>query len=690
MDATEFKHELIQNAKISAAESGEGTCASFVDHIAEYLIESEVMPDFIPCFTIPNNGRNTYRVDGYSYDEFDGTIYLVVADFDNINHVRTLTNSIATKSFEKVKHFLDAAVNSTLIKTIDISTPAYDLISTLRDRISSIQRIRIFLFTDAEKSTQLKEIEQDSFNGIVIEKQIWDVERIFKLCCLDDAGQTIEIDFKKYTEKGIPCLDTGTFESNKYRSYLGVIPGKVLADIYDNYGSKLLESNVRSFLSTKVAVNKKIRSTLMNKPDMFFAFNNGISATAKNVKIENTDTGYFITAATDFQIINGGQTTASISSARFKDKVNLDKVFVQMKLTDIQESSSEDAELLIKDISRSSNSQNKVSDADFFASHPFHRTMEQISRYLFAPPVFGAQYETKWFYERARGQYLQEQMRLTPAKKKAFEREIPKDHVIRKTDLAKVQNSWQGNPHIVSKGAQTNFTSFAEDIEKAWETDNSVFNERYFESTVSLILIFQYLEKAISAQAWYQGGYRANVIYYSVALFHLLIKNQYANSDLDLMKIWNKQSVPDPIKANLIEIAKLVMECITSPSRHIVNVTQWCKRQECWSDVKKISFELHDLENYLISKEDEKSEKSHAKKDQKIVNDINLSTEVFNYGAEFWKRVNDFVIKNGIVTPSEVSILRIAVQLPNKIPNTYQCKKLLDLLNRAIEEGFSK
>ena len=197
--------------------------------------------------------------------------------------------------------------------------------------------------------------------------------------------------------------------TEQYRSYLCVIPGTVLADIYDTYGSKLLEGNVRSFLSTKVAVNKKIRTTILNTPRMFFAFNNGVSATAMDVVIENTDHGRFITSVRDFQIINGGQTTASLSNARYKDKASLEGLYVQMKLTAIDESSVDEADELIRNISRSSNSQNKVSDADFFASHPFHRRMEQISRHIFAPAVGGAQYQTRWFYERARGQYLQEQ-----------------------------------------------------------------------------------------------------------------------------------------------------------------------------------------------------------------------------------------------------------------------------------------
>ena len=142
----------------------------------------------------------------------------------------------------------------------------------------------------------------------------------------------------------------------------------MLVDIYDKYGSRLLERNVRSFLSTKVAVNKNIRTTILQQPERFFAYNNGISATAMDVQLEHSDSGMFIISAKDFQIINGGQTTASLSSARynFKGRADLSPIFVQMKLTVINQTLKEEvATELIQNISRSSNSQNKVSDADF-------------------------------------------------------------------------------------------------------------------------------------------------------------------------------------------------------------------------------------------------------------------------------------------------------------------------------------
>lgn len=539
-------------------------------------------------------------------------------------------------------------------------------------------------------SAAIKNIEIEDYNGIPVEGQIWDIDRLFRVCCSEQGRQIIEIDFKEYCGEGIPCIEASSASTEQYSSYLGVIPGTVLADIYDKFGSKLLEGNVRSFLSTKVAVNKKIRGTILNNPEMFFAFNNGISATAMDVQIEDSDHGRFITFVRDFQIINGGQTTASISNARYKDKADLSSIFVQMKLTSIDETTPEESDELIRNISRSSNSQNKVSDADFFASHPFHRRMEQISRHMFAPASDGAQYETKWFYERARGQYLQEQMRLTPAKKRQFELQNPKNKVIKKTDLAKVQNTWRGFPQVVSKGAQTNFNAFAEYIDEQWNLNDEQFNERYFQTTAALILMFQYLEKNITKQPWYEGGYRANIIYYTLAQFRRLLHNQYPGQDLDLMLIWNRQSVPEQVGEILIALAELVLLKITDPSRKVANVTQWCKRNDCWDEVKKISLDIPaGIESCLITIDEQKAAQKSAKKEQKVVNEIQVQATVVNYPVDMWKRLSEFVVRNHMVTPTDVSALTIACQMPSKIPNTYQCKRLLALLKKASAEGFN-
>ncbi|WP_234911303.1 AIPR family protein, partial [Vibrio anguillarum] len=140
------------------------------------------------------------------------------------------------------------------------------------------------------------------------------------------------INFKDDFGGGIPILKASG-GSDALESYLAVIPGKQLAEIYDKWGPRLLEANVRSFLQVRGKVNKGIRDTIRDEPHMFFSYNNGLSATADNIEIDKTDSGYQLVSVNNLQIVNGGQTTASLYAASKALKEQIQQVFVQMKLT---------------------------------------------------------------------------------------------------------------------------------------------------------------------------------------------------------------------------------------------------------------------------------------------------------------------------------------------------------------------
>lgn len=690
MNVQEFHKDFLEEVKATAATEGAGSNAAFVSVASSYLVNAEALSDFTTAFYIGKSGSKKLRVDGYVLDEFDYTFNLVIADYTGDEQRETVTRTYATQQFDFLLHFVEEALGNKLYREIEPSTPVADLVEQLRFHRDHIRKFRLILLSDGFMSNRISEIEGRMINDISVECQIWDIDRIYRVCFSDLGRQDIEIDFKAYTNgKGIPCLEASNANSDDYRSYLCIIPGKVLADIYDTYGSQLLEGNVRSFLSTKVAVNKKIRETILKIPQNFFAYNNGVSATAMDLQFESAPEGKYITYARDFQIINGGQTTASLSNARHKDAADLHQIYVQMKLTEVDNDADKSSDL-IRNISRSSNSQNKVSDADFFATHPFHIRMEQISRRIFAPASGGAQYETKWFYERARGQYLQAQMRMTKSQKDKFIAQNPKNHVITKTDLAKYRITWIGIPQSVSKGAQTNFMKFAEMIDDAWAKSDSIFNEKYFKDTVSLAILFKHTEWVVSHQPWFEQGYRANIVTYSLALLHRLIREQFPGSDLDLQLIWTRQQVPDVVTNELVRITKCVFDTITDPSRGTINVTQWCKRDACWDDVKKCRLKLFsDIEAVLVGKEEEKSSEKEAKRDQKLFSGVEAQTRVIELGAEYWIKVNEFVtIKKISFSPDQMRAIKYAMRIPTQLPNAYQSTLLLSLLEEAKANGF--
>lgn len=695
MDFEDFRKAFVEEVKADAAASGLGSVASFVKTASSYMLNADVFPDAItPAYFEGEGKRNRkVRIDGYIWDLGDNTMNVFIADYDAIERTPPMTKTLAQTFFNKISYFVEEAYGTELPAEIEPSTPAADLVDELKTNKEQFSKFRFVILSTRDMGERSIKFNVGKCEEIPVEYQIWDISRIYRVCCSNLGRQNIEIDFKKYTSPGIPCIEATGMVQNEFKSYLCIIPGSVLAQIYDDVGSQLLEGNVRSFLSTKVAVNKKIRATILQEPNKFFAYNNGVSATAMNLKFEKNSLGCFITYCEDFQIINGGQTTASLSNARRKDYADLSDIFVQMKLTEI-DSGTEQREELIRNISKSSNSQNKVSDADFFSTHPFHVRMEQISRQLFAPAVNGQQFETHWFYERVRGQYFQMQMAMSKSEKEKFCAQNPKEQLVTKTDFAKARNSWELLPQFVSKGAQTNFMKFADIVSAGWEANPDTYNEKYFKETMAIIKLFKELEILVTNQSWYQQGYRANIVTYSIAIFRYLLKKNIPDKTLDLLAIWNKQQIPQPVLDEFSKIAMFVNECIVDPSRETANVTQWCKRDTCWTGMQKSADEesnllvAENIDAFLISKDDDRHESRIERNKQHTFSDVEAQSTVINLKAAFWCQLEEFILAHRIGSPEMRKALWPAKRIPNKIPNPYQSKRLLELWDLARAEGF--
>ena len=251
---------------------------------------------------------------------------------------------------------------------------------------------------------------------------------------------------------------------------------------------------------------------------------------------------------------------------------------------------------MIPQISRCANSQNKVDESDFFSNHPYHIRIEEYSRKTFAPPVNGNPYETIWFYERAKGQYTQEQMKLTSSEKKKYQAKNPKNQVLKKVDVAKYINTFDCRPDIVSKGAQASMRYFAEIITKKWDVSNTEYNEAYYKKLIAFAIVFKETEKLVAEQDWYKEikAYRANIVTYSIAVIVDRIKKLYPNLSIDYKKIWNEQKLYDGLYKQLLKTTKEMLEFITREDRLTLNVTEWCKKEECWKRASNYGFELLD------------------------------------------------------------------------------------------------
>jgi len=685
MSLEEFRKDLLESVRSSAEANRNFIRASFVEEMGERLVGAEELAEFQSCrFEGVGSGRKKVEVDGYSYDELDNSVSLVVVDFSNDDEVSTFGVTDTNRLFRLLRQFVEESFAGELTDgTIEESQPGYGLASDILSWRPVISRFRFYLVSDRQLNTKTKDWPEEAIEGIPTEFHIWDVVRFFQAHESATGRDELKVNFSEFGH-GVPCLKAG-HAAGEYDAYLCMISGDALAGIYERYGSRLLEGNVRSFLSAKGKVNSGIQGTIRSNPEMFFAYNNGITATAEGVEVECRSDGVFITEATNLQIVNGAQTTASLAASQRKDGADLSQIFVQMKLAVLPP---ERAGELIPDIARYANSQNKVSDADFFANHPYHVRVEEFSRRIWAPGQAGAQHGTHWFYERARGQYLNEQAKLSKAQRAQFQLQNPKRQMLAKTDVAKLENTWRGLPHKVSLGAQKNFTLFAEWIAKRWKDDEKQFHEEYFKELIALAILFKHAETLVSEQPWYQGGYRANVVTYSLAKLRETIVSDHLGKQLDLRSIWDRQAVSNVVSMQLASICRRVFEVLTSSSRPKENVTEWAKMEACWAQVQAIKLKLDvAFVEQLVDVASSRGAKKEAATRQNIDNSIAVQMSVVGIAGRKWAEIRTWGEQNGLLTEKEREVLKVASMIPSKLPSDKQCQLIWQVRTKLIDAG---
>jgi len=532
------------------------------------------------------------KIDGYHFDDEFKDITFIISCFKDEEDFKLtkIPSSEVDRYFKLAKSFLLRSFKK-LKDEIDLSLQAHDLATLIYECKQDIRSVKIILVTDGITPKQAAEIE--NVNGIDITYVIWDIERAYHYCKTGDRPKIV-VDFSKYCGGALPCVVREN--DAPYTTYLGFVPGSALADMYGHWGIKMLDMNVRVFLSARGNVNKGIRDTIRTKPEMFCAFNNGITAFARSVHLDSTSGASGIISAEDFQIVNGGQTTASLYHTRLKDKADLSKISVQMKLTVVH--NPEFIEKIVPKISEYSNTQNKVQVADLAANHPPHTEIQAVSNTTMAPDPTGGSKQTFWFYERSRGSYeeLKNLTAKTELQKRQFDEMRPKNQKFDKIKFGKVWNTYLRLPHIVSFGGQKNFVRFNSWLQKQKDEDWS----KFFKKTVSLLILWDWTEKMVRRQGY--QGYHHNIVAYTLSWFFCL-----TDSRVDLDKIWASQKIGESIKDALEYLAPTVNKHIRKSQ---ANITEFCKKEECWTGLSKQSADLPDnieLEYYSGSQQKQPS-----------------------------------------------------------------------------------
>lgn len=681
IDLEEFSKEFFQDVFNSADAEGQYLEDAFFETFCAHLIEAGELETADRAHYYSPRG---IRIDGYGGDpnSSNGLLQLIISDFNTTPDIKTLTASEMEVVFRRAIKFLKKSLLESFRNQLEESVPAFGLADLLAARWPTIVRVRVILITNRLLSERVDGRPAEEAEGKPVSFSVWDVGRLFRFIIAGRGREDIEVDLEADFGGGIPALSAHLPDAC-YEAYLLVIPGQQLAAIYDRWGARLLEQNVRVFLQARGKVNKGIRITIENSPEMFFAFNNGITATAEAVVSRKLGDGLVITKIKNLQIVNGGQTTASIHLASRKKGNDLSNVFVQMKLSIVDAA---DALEVVPRISEYANSQNRVNAADFFANHPFHIRMENFSRRIYAPSPDGSFRESKWFYERARGQFQDARAGLTVAQRRKFDLEYPRRQMFNKTDLAKFLMLWRCHPNTVSKGAQKNFAEFAISIGAEWAKNPDSFNEMFFKDAIAKAIVFRLVEKLVSAQPWYEGGYRANIVAYSISkMAHDIAARNLA---VDFDAIWQEQAISQQMEEALAIVALPANRLLTNPPPGVRNVTEWAKQLACWTRMRELHVAwpaawLKDLIPLGIERDAKKS----AIKEQRMLNGIEAQVAVVDAGCEFWALIRDWGAARKLLSRTELGILEVAAAMPGRIPSEKQCLVVMQTLSKLRSEG---
>jgi hypothetical protein len=521
---------------------------------------------------------------GRSHSKLNG--YGVSDDGESLEILVTVPSSAATPALARVSgDVLDSALGQALaavhasqkpvFKEMEPAHPEYDMMQRMHELKDVVRAVRVIILVDGVAARMPNPVAGP--DGTVVTVDVWDLERLFRLESSGLSYEPVEIDVVATLGHTIPCV-VGPDIGGDHVCHLAILPGNFVADLYNKHGSRLLELNVRSFLQAKGKVNKGIRDTLLGDGDHFLAFNNGLSATVEelDVRVEAGGTGE-ISRMKGLQIVNGGQTVASIHRARFRDRKDLSNVSVQAKITLVR---GEAAERLVPSISRFANTQNKVNETDFSANHVYHVEIQKLSEAVWAPGE-----TSRWFYERARGQYDVARARegSTVARQREFDLRTPRTKRFDKVHLAQAMNAWDELPHIVSCGGQKNFVKFMDFMKR--DSADLVPDEVYYRKCVAKVMLYREAERI--ARKLNFSAYRANVVCYSISLL-----TYRTAARLDLLSIWERQSVSDSVSDTLESWMPRVHECLTDTASGR-NVTEWCKKSECWAGVRGLALPLN-------------------------------------------------------------------------------------------------
>ncbi len=668
-------HQLIESEITESTRDGAGTGefreTVFTEMVTDELSASGVLESPVGCHYESGKAAAAIKVSGYSVPEEDSRLDLFVTlYYGTCEQTPSVNGGDVDTAFRKLERFLGKALAG-LHTELDPSGNQYQMAEHIHRLKGQIDRVSLYVFTNARLAQRKEKERKPDLLGMGATYEVWDLERFRRLRESGASSEPVIVDLRHQPAGGLPCVMLDHDECG-FRTCITVFPGTLLHDLYDEYGARLLELNVRSYLQAKSrkSVNFGILDTLKTNPQDFMAYNNGITVVAEKIDVGLLKDGTRgILELKGMQIVNGGQTTASIHRAGKEfGTEKLARVLVQGKITVVDPSRFQE---IVPLIARFSNTQNKVTQSDLSANHPFHIGMERVSRREWTPDQ-----RTMWFYERARGSYQTAKLRdgNTPAKRRQFEERFPNCQRFTKEDLARFENAWRSRPDIVSRGGQKSFVHFMEGLEPyadGWEPTADMFH-----AFVAKGILFREAQRIVRQDAQITA-YQINVVAYTVSLLCEMTARR-----IDLESIWRMQKTSPAISATIASWAPVVYqrlpEYATSHGRH---VGESFKQVACWDQIRTLDLKVpRELDEELVAAIEGDAGAPATRRDGRplTTKDQNNIARCRELGEKEWLTIADWGQKAGNFKDWERGIARslagYAAEHWAKLPSDKQAK----------------
>ena len=580
----EIENDITADVQPNAGNPADFRELAFSRILADELEAAGFLESPVICHFENRKSAAAFKVSGYGVPDEDSRLDLFLTIYHGGPHAElpVLNASEIDKSFTKLERFLGYALSG-LHAAIEPALPERNMAERIHQLRGKFDRVNFFLFTNSRLVVRREKQRKAQVHGVPAAYEVWDIERFSRLRESGTSYEALNVDLRGQPDGGLPCVRLDA-KNEGYRTCIAIFPGLLLHDLYDEHGSRLLELNVRSYLQAKGKINKGILETLRSDPAAFMAYNNGITVVAEKILFGNLKDGRNgILELQGMQIVNGGQTTASIHRAAKDFEADLSQVYVQGKIVTVDPINFNE---LVPLISRYANSQNKVTDTDLQANHRFHIGLDRVAQREWTPDQ-----TSKWFYERARGSYQTARSKTgtTDSLRKKFDREFPTHQRFTKEDLAKFENCWRALPYVVNRGGQKNFTQFMTFIKEDLGElpDNWKPSPEEFRANIGKAILFRDVQHIVKADASITA-YRINVTTYTVSL---LAETTARRIDLDA--IWRRQA----ISAALAETARIwspvIFKALLKYSQKVtMHIDNILKSQAAWEHMLSLDLRV--------------------------------------------------------------------------------------------------